>query len=476
MHSPASRSFTDPVCGMQVTPDSAAGSAEFRGTTSYFCSTHCQRKFEADPAAFVHSEEHGSAEQAESCCGPSAKEEDAPAHSATPAPASRPHHEHHSHSAAETANAAAERKPAKKYFCPMCAGVESDEPGTCPKCGMALERTPTWKPAATTIYTCPMHPEIEQDHPGNCPKCGMALEPKNVAAGSDDENAELRDMTRRFWIGAALTLPVFLIAMGHLFPGAPAWLDSDPSRWMQFALSTPVVLWAGWPFFVRGWQSLVNRHLNMFTLIAMGIGVAWLFSAVVMLAPGVFPQSFQHHGKIAVYFEAAAVITVLVLLGQVLELRARSRTGNAIRALLDLAPPTAHVLRDREEREVPLDEVQRGDQLRVRPGEKVPVDGRVIDGKTNVDESMLTGEPMPVEKASGDKVSGGTVNGTGSFLMEAERVGSDTVLSQIIEMVAQAQRSRAPIQGLADKVAGWFVPAVIGIALLTFAAWVVARA
>ena len=458
MNSPASASFTDPVCGMQVTPESAAGSAAYRGTTYYFCSTHCRRKFEADPTAFVRAEDSLSVGQAESCCPPGSEHGYA--------------HSHHQHSASETASAAAKRKPARKYFCPMCAGVESDEPGTCPKCGMALERNPTWKPAATTIYTCPMHLEIEQDHPGNCPKCGMALELKTIAAGSGDENAELRDMTRRFWIGAALTLPVFLVAMGHLLPGAPAWLDSDPSRWMQFALSTPVVLWPGWPLFVRGWQSLVNRSLNMFTLIAMGIGVAWLFSAVVMLAPGVFPQSFQHQGKIGVYFEAAAVITVLVLLGQVLELRARSRTGNAIRALLDLAPPTAHVLRDGEERVVPLDEVQRGDQLRVRPGEKVPVDGRVIDGQTNVDESMLTGEPMPVEKANGDKVSGGTVNGTGSFLMKAERVGSDTVLSQIIEMVAQAQRSRAPIQGLADKVAGWFVPTVIGIALLTLAAWV----
>ena len=472
MNSSANASLTDPVCGMQVSPESAAGRAAFRGTTYYFCSTHCQRKFEADPASFVRSEEHGSPEPEKSCCHPNAEEQHADVDSTMPAPARSPHHENHRHSPAETASAAAKRNPAKKYFCPMCAGVESDEPGNCPKCGMGLERNPMWKPAATTIYTCPMHPEIEQDHPGNCPKCGMALELKNIAAGSEDENAELRDMTRRLWIGAALTLPVFLIAMGHLFPGAPAWLDSDPSRWMQFALSTPVVLWAGWPFFVRGWQSLVNRSLNMFTLIAMGIGVAWLFSAVVMLAPGVFPPSFQHHGRIGVYFEAAAVITVLVLLGQVLELRARSRTGNAIRALLDLAPPTAHVVRNGEEREVPLDEVQRGDQLRVRPGEKVPVDGRVIEGKTNVDESMLTGEPMPVEKANGDKVSGGTVNGTGSFLMEAERVGRDTVLSQIIEMVAQAQRSRAPIQGLADKVAAWFVPTVIGIALLTFAAWV----
>lgn len=376
------------------------------------------------------------------------------------------HHHHHHHDADVKPSASA------RYFCPMCAGVESDKPGDCPKCGMALERNPTWRAATTTLYTCPMHPEIEQDHPGDCPKCGMALEPKNVTAGDDDENAELRDMTRRFWIGATLALPVFIVAMGHLFPGAPAWLDSDPLRWMQFALSTPVVLWAGWPFFVRGWKSLVNRSLNMFTLIAMGVGAAWLYSAVVMLAPGIFPPSFQQHGQIGLYFEAAAVITVLVLLGQVLELRARNRTGNAIRALLDLAPPTARIVRDGGEREVPLDQVQRGDALRVRPGEKVPVDGRVLDGKTNIDESMLTGEPMPVEKIAGDKVSGGTVNGTGSFLMEAERVGSDTVLSQIIEMVAQAQRSRAPIQGLVDKVSGWFVPAVIVVALLTFGAWV----
>ena len=363
-------------------------------------------------------------------------------------------------------------KPAKKYFCPMCEGVESDEPGTCPNCGMALERNPAFREPAKTIYTCPMHPQIEEEHPGNCPICGMALEPKNVVAGGEEDNAELRDMTRRFWIGSVLTVPVFTVAMAHLLPGAPAWADSDPSRWMQFALSTPVVLWAGWPFFVRGWQSLINRSLNMFTLIAMGIGVAWFYSAIVMLAPGIFPPSFQQHGKIGVYFESAAVITVLVLLGQVLELRARSRTGSAIRALLDLAPPVAHLIRDGEEREVPLEEVRRGDQLRVRPGEKVPVDGRVVEGKTNVDESMLTGESLPVTKTNGDKVSGGTVNGTGSFLMVAERVGSDTVLSQIVEMVAQAQRSRAPIQGLADKVAGWFVPTVIGIAFLTFIAWV----
>jgi Cu+-exporting ATPase len=314
-----------------------------------------------------------------------------------------------------------------------------------------------------------MHPEVQQERPGDCPKCGMVLEPMALSAAEED--GELRDMTRRFWVGATLAVPVFLLAMVHLLPGDHSWADSDPSRWVQFAFSTPVVLWAGWPFFVRGWNSIVNRALNMFTLIAMGVGVAWLYSAFVMLAPGFFPLSFQHHGKIGVYFEAAAVITVLVLLGQMLELRARSRTGNAIRALLDLAPPTARVLSGGGEREVPLDEVQRGDRLRVRPGEKVPVDGVVHEGHSTVDESMLTGEPMPIEKAPGDQVSGGTVNGTGSLLMEAQRVGRDTVLSQIIDMVAQAQRSRAPIQGLADKVAGWFVPAVLAIALLTFTLW-----
>jgi Cu+-exporting ATPase len=361
----------------------------------------------------------------------------------------------------------------KKYFCPMCPGVESDTPGACPKCGMALERNPSWRPtAARTIYTCPMHPEIVQDHPGTCPKCGMALEPKTgVASEAADGDQELRTMSRRLWLGAALTLPIFLVAMGHLWPGAPAWIDGDPARWLQFALSTPVVLWAGFPFFERGWQSLVHRHLNMFTLISIGIGVAWLYSAVVMLAPGIFPPSLAHHGKIGIYFEAAAVITVLVLVGQVFESRARHRTGAAIRALLDLAPPTAHVIREGNERDLPLEEVRRGDQLRVKPGEKIPVDGRVIDGRTSVDESMLTGEPMPITKEGGDIVRGGTVNGTGSFLMEAERVGDETVLAQIIEMVANAQRSRAPIQRLADQVAGWFVPAVIVVAGITFFVW-----
>jgi heavy metal translocating P-type ATPase len=352
----------------------------------------------------------------------------------------------------------------------MCEGVQSDTPGACPKCGMAMERNPTFREPAKTSYTCPMHPQIEQDHPGNCPICGMALEPKNVSAGSE-ENLELRDMTRRFWIGAVLSLPVFILAMWHILPSPPAWVQSDWSRWLQFGLSTPVVLWAGWPFFQRGWQSIVNRSLNMFTLISIGVGAAFFYSAIVMLLPQIFPPSFAAHGKIGVYFEAAAIITVLILLGQVLELRARSRTGTAIRALLDLAPDTARVIRHGEEQDVPLDQVQPGEKLRVRPGEKIPVDGHVIEGRTSIDESMITGEPMPVEKAGGDALTGGTVNQTGSILMEAERVGSETVLSQIVEMVAQAQRSRAPIQGLADKVAGWFVPAVITVAILTFILW-----
>ena len=321
------------------------------------------------------------------------------------------------------------------------------------------------------IYTCPMHPQIEQEHAGSCPICGMALEPKSPGAGGEEENAGLRDMSRRFWFGAALALPVFVLAMAHVLPNPPTWIAGDFSRWLQFIFSTPVVLWAGWPFFKRAWESIRHRSLNMFTLIAMGVGVAWLYSAIVMLAPDIFPRSFHRHGKIDIYFEAAAIITVLVLLGQVLELRARSRTGAAIRALLGLAPRTARVVRNAQEVDIPLDEVKRGDIIRVRPGEKIPVDGKIIESRTAVDESMITGEPMPVEKTTGDRVIGGTVNQTGSFLMEAERVGSETVLSQIVEMVAQAQRSRAPIQGLADKVAGWFVPAVLLAAVITFFVW-----
>ncbi len=384
-----------------------------------------------------------------------------------PAPAVKPDccgGRDHQHSDVKPSSAA-------KYFCPMCPGVESDKPGDCPKCGMALERNPAWKAAAATIYTCPMHPEIEQDHPGDCPKCGMTLVPKAGTAVAEEDDSELRDMTRRMWIGALLALPVFLLAMAHLFPGAPHWIMGEASRWTQFALTTPVVLWAGAPFFRRGWRSVITRHFNMWTLIMLGVGAAYAFSAAAMLAPSVFPDSMQMHGRVDIYFEAAAVIVVLVLLGQVLELRARSRTGSAIKALLNLAPPTARKVAPGGDHEVPLDQVKVGDLLRVVPGDKVPVDGAVVEGHSNVEESMITGEPLPVPKAVGDKVTGGTVNGSGSFVMRAERIGSDTLLGQIVNMVAEAQRSRAPIQGLADKVAGIFVPVVLAVSVLTFVLW-----
>ena len=358
----------------------------------------------------------------------------------------------------------------------MCPGVESDKPGDCPKCGMALERNHAWVAPASgkPIYTCPMHPEVEQDHPGSCPKCGMALELKTVSAGSDEEESgELREMTHRLWIGGALALPVFILAMAHLIPslGHDSWVMSDASRWIQFILATPVVLWAGWPFFKRGWRSLITWQLNMFTLISIGVGSAFLYSIVAILSPGIFPSAMLQHGKVDIYFEAAAVIVVLVLLGQVLELRARSRTGSAIKALLNLAPPVARRIGQNGDEEIPLEQVQVGDLLRVRPGDKIPVDGVVTEGHSSVEESMITGEAMPVEKNLGDNVTGGTVNGTGGFVMKAEKVGSDTLLSQIVSMVAEAQRSRAPIQGLADKVAAIFVPTVVAAAVLTFALW-----
>ncbi len=323
-----------------------------------------------------------------------------------------------------------------------------------------------------TVYTCPMHPEVRQIGPGSCPICGMALEPVLVSLDAEP-NEELIDMTRRFWIGLALALPVFVLEMGgHLF-GLNQYIDQRVSNWVQFFLATPVVLWAGWPFFVRGWQSLVNRSLNMFTLIAMGTGAAWIYSVVAVFLPGIFPDQFrQHDGTVAVYFEAAAVITVLVLLGQVLELRARESTGGAIRALLDLAPKTARLIReDGTEEEVQLDTVQAGDRLRVRPGEKVPVDGEVIEGRSAIDESMVTGESMPVTKEVGSKAIGGTMNQSGALVIEAKKVGRDTMLSQIVQLVAEAQRSRAPIQRLADQVSGWFVPAVIVVAIFAFIAW-----
>jgi Cu+-exporting ATPase len=336
---------------------------------------------------------------------------------------------------------------------------------------MALERNRAYREQPTVIYTCPMHPEIEQEGPGPCPICGMALEPKIIAGEPDHDDPELTDMARRLAIGTVLTLPVFVLAMSHLVPNAPGWFSGDTSRWTQFLLTTPVVLWGGWPFFVRGARSLVNRHFNMFTLIAIGVGVAWVYSCIALFFPGLFPHTTGHHEKPGLYFEAAAMITVLVLLGQVLELRARRRTGKAIRSLLDLTPPTARLIADDDERDVPVAEVVSGNQLRVRPGEKIPVDGRVVEGRTTVNESMITGEALPVEKGAGDKVIGGTLNNTGSFVMHAERVGDETVLAQIVRMVSDAQRSRAPIQRLADTVSAYFVPAVLAAALITFIGW-----
>ncbi len=375
---------------------------------------------------------------------------------------------------ASAPTAAATPAGGSEWTCPMHPEVRAGSAGDCPRCGMALEPSVPAAPAARTEWTCPMHPEIVRDRPGACPICGMALEPRTVAAEEED-NPELRDMTRRFWIGAALTVPLVVLVMArHL---AAAWFASlmtpRAASWLELVLATPVVLWGGWPFFVRGVQSVVRRSLNMFTLIALGVGVAYGYSAVAVLAPGVFPASFRGHGgQVAVYFEAAAVIVVLVLLGQVLELRARSRTGAAIRALLGLAPKTARRIDpDGGERDVPLAEVVPGDRLRVRPGEKVPVDGVVVEGTSAVDESMVTGEPIPAEKRPGDRLIGATVNGTGSLVMAAERVGADTLLARIVQMVAEAQRSRAPIQRLADAVSAWFVPVVAAIAAVTFIVW-----
>jgi Cu+-exporting ATPase len=378
---------------MTIDPADAAGQADYRGTTYYFCNPVCLARFQADPEKYL------------------------------------------------AADRAAE---------PM-AGADDRE------------------------YTCPMHPEIRQRGPGACPICGMALEPVDAAAG--DENPELADMSRRFWWSAALTAPILAFMVVEMLPGAllHTWRMSGTLNWLELALATPVVVWGGRPFFERGWASLLTRHLNMFTLIALGIGAAYGYSVIATLAPGVFPDSFRIMGRVSVYFEPAAVITVLVLLGQVLELRARSHTSAAIRSLLGLAPATARRLSaDGAETDVPLEHVRVGDRLRVRPGERVPVDGVVIDGTTSVDESMITGEPIPVAKVKGARVTGGTINGTGSFVMEADRVGSDTLLARIVKMVSEAQRSRAPIQRLADLVAGWFVPMVIAVAVVTFVVWAMA--
>ncbi|NGX14891.1 heavy metal translocating P-type ATPase [Wenzhouxiangella sp. XN24] len=368
----------------------------------------------------------------------------------------------------ETSKYRAEYDGTTWHFCaPRCRDKFLEDPGS-----YLGESHPPPPAPPGTIYTCPMHPEVRQEGPGDCPICGMALEPEEVTADTGPSE-ELSDMTRRFWIGLVLALPVLVLDMGgHLF-GLDQLVAPQTTNWIQLALATPVVLWAGWPFFVRGWRSVVRRSLNMFTLIAIGTGVAWLYSVVATVAPGIFPEMFrQPDGSVAVYFEAASVIVVLVLLGQVLELRAREKTSGAIRALLDLAPATARRLDEQGgEEDVPLDQVKVGDRLRVRPGDKVPLDGAVLEGRSYVDESMVTGEPLAVPKEAGDTVIGGSINNQGSFIMRADKVGRDTMLAQIVQMVANAQRSRAPIQGLADKVAGYFVPVVILVAVIAFVAW-----
>jgi len=376
--------------------------------------------------------------------------------------------EHHDYSANM------QNEKAGEYACPMHPEVKQNKQGDCPRCGMKLERAGPWHPESKTQYTCPMHPEIIRDEPGDCPICGMALEP--VAPAEDEESAEYRDMFKRFWISALLTVPVFISAMGSEFwPDVFAeFFHPGTRQWLEMILATPVVLWGGWSFFTRGWKSVVTRQLNMFTLIALGIAVAWGYSVVAVLLPGIFPESVRNEmGVIPVYFEAAAVITTLVLLGQVLELRARSRTNAAIKMLLGLAPKTARIIReDGNEEDIPIEHVKIGDRLRVRPGEKIPVDGIVLEGSSSVDESMVTGEPIPVTKRVDDKLIGATVNGTGGLVMEARRVGSDTLLSQIVHMVAEAQRSRAPIQKMVDIVAAYFVPAVVVVAIITLVVWI----
>ena len=419
---------TDPVCGMKV--DSESGrSLEYTGKRYYFCSQHCVEKFSADPDKYLNP--------------------------VMPVPTIA-------------------TPSAGGYTCPMHPEVHQATPGSCLKCGMALEPVDTLsdKPDITE-YVCPMHPQIVRSEPGDCPICGMALELRTVAA--KEENPELDDMTRRFWISTVLAVPVFVMAMA-----ADMWMGFSPQmisfahlQLIEFLLATPVVLWGGWPFFQRGWASLVNRHLNMFTLISLGVGVAWSYSVIGTFLPDIFPAMLRREdGTLPIYFEAAATITVLVLLGQVLELKARSRTNTAIKLLLGLAPKTARIVRsDGKEEDIPLEQVQAGDVLRVRPGEKIPVDGQVVEGSSSIDESMVTGEPIPVEKQQGERLIGATLNGTGGLLMRAEKVGVDTLLAQIIHMVSEAQRSRAPIQRLADTVSGYFVPIVMLVALLAFGIW-----
>lgn len=356
------------------------------------------------------------------------------------------------------------------YTCSMDPEIRLNKPGICPKCGMTLEKI-SGMTSHHVIYTCPMHPEIQQAHPGFCPICGMSLEPKETTTEIDD--SEYRNMLCRFWMGVILTIPVLILTASKMFPflGLENIVSDPVSRWIQFIISTPIVLWCGWPFFEKGWYSLVNRSLNMFSLIALGIGAAYFYSAIAVIFPNWFPDSFKEQGELFIYFEAASVITVLVILGQVLELKAKSQTSQAIKTLLGQAAKTAHLLINGHEQEVSIEQVKVGDVLNVKPGEKIPVDGSVIDGESYVDESMITGEPIPIEKRVKDNVTGGTINQTGSFLMEAQRIGNETLLARIIQMVSEAQRSKAPIQKLADVIAGYFVPIVILISIITFIVW-----
>lgn len=442
---------TDPVCGMRVDPAKARATGEYSGKTYYFCSEGCAKKFAEAPEKYLNSR------PAHTWLASITPTQIAPAPPAAAAPVSTQHPRQ-------------EVKIGEQiYVCPMDAEVRSAKPGPCPKCGMALEPLNP-APAQQIEYTCPMHPEIVRNEPGACPICGMALEPRTVAA-SEESNPELAEMTRRFWASVALTVPLLVLSMtagmGH------ARISPAIEAWIELALATPVVLWGGWPFFQRGWASIRNRSLNMFTLIAMGTGTAYFFSLVATLFPGIFPAQFRDSsGALPIYFEAAAAITALVLLGQVLELRARQRTSGAIRALLQLAPKTARLVRnDGTESDISIETVQHGDRLRVRPGEKVPVDGTVMEGASSVDESMVTGEPIPVEKTAGSSITAGTVNTTGALIMRAEKVGQETMLTRIVQMVSDAQRSRAPIQRLADKVSSYFVPAVVLVAIVTFICW-----
>ena len=428
---------TDPVCGMEIEEKDAISTTAYNGITYYFCSKHCKNTFDNAPADFVGEK-------------PYAKE-------------------------TKEALPPLKRKIVT-YACPMHPEVCRPGPGTCPRCGMALETAEAAAPQAPQVKTqwvCPMHPEVIRDAPGSCPVCGMALEPL-AAMPAEEENPELRSMSRRFRLSVVLTVPLVAIAMQAYLPFIRG-LHSSARNWVELAFATPVVLWGGWPFFVRGWQSVTNRSPNMFTLIGLGVSVSYSYSVVAVVFPGVFPASFRTEGgEVNTYFEAAAFITTLVLLGQVLELRARTKTGAAIRQLLGLAPKTARrVKADGTEEDVPLDVVRPGDVLRIRPGEKVPVDGIVEEGASSMEESMITGEPIPVEKRKGDRVIGATINGSGTLLVRAEKVGAETLLSQIVRMVADAQRSRAPVQKLADIVAAYFVQAVVGTAVLTFIGWAV---